>query len=113
MLGFLGDVGDLAKLVQGKAGSRPRQDLDGSTALDRRRSVTAVDCNSAIRTPAAVAKTCVRASTSDGACAGSGRATRGTVTAAPGGLVTTAAVESHRLAASDLTTAVGGSSVRL
>lgn len=28
MLGFLGDVGDLAKLVQGKAGVRPRQDLD-------------------------------------------------------------------------------------
>jgi NTP pyrophosphatase (non-canonical NTP hydrolase) len=28
MLGFLGDVGDLAKLVQGKAGVRPRDDLD-------------------------------------------------------------------------------------
>lgn len=28
MLGFLGDVGDLAKLVQGKAGVRPREDLD-------------------------------------------------------------------------------------
>ena len=28
-LGFVGDVGDLAKLVQGKAGVRPRDDLDG------------------------------------------------------------------------------------
>ena len=28
MLGFLGDVGDLAKLVQGKAGIRERDDLD-------------------------------------------------------------------------------------
>jgi NTP pyrophosphatase (non-canonical NTP hydrolase) len=28
MLGFLGDVGDLAKLVQGKEGVRPREDLD-------------------------------------------------------------------------------------
>jgi NTP pyrophosphatase (non-canonical NTP hydrolase) len=28
MLGFLGDVGDLAKLVQGKEGVRPRTDLD-------------------------------------------------------------------------------------
>ena len=28
MLGFLGDVGDLAKLVQGRAGVRPHPDLD-------------------------------------------------------------------------------------
>lgn len=28
MLGLLGDVGDLAKLVQGKAGVRPIDDLD-------------------------------------------------------------------------------------
>lgn len=28
MLGLLGDVGDLAKLVQGKAGVRPTADLD-------------------------------------------------------------------------------------
>ena len=32
MLGFLGDVGDLAKLVQGKAGVRPRADLDAALA---------------------------------------------------------------------------------
>ncbi|MCW2736779.1 MAG: MazG nucleotide pyrophosphohydrolase [Nocardioides sp.] len=32
MLGFLGDVGDLAKLVQGKAGVRPRPDLDDALA---------------------------------------------------------------------------------
>ncbi len=32
MLGFLGDVGDLAKLVQGKAGVRPREDLDEAIA---------------------------------------------------------------------------------
>jgi NTP pyrophosphatase (non-canonical NTP hydrolase) len=32
MLGFLGDVGDLAKLVQGKAGVRPRADLDEALA---------------------------------------------------------------------------------
>lgn len=32
MLGFLGDVGDLAKLVQGKAGVRPREDLDKALA---------------------------------------------------------------------------------
>ena len=32
MLGFLGDVGDLAKLVQGKAGVRPTSDLDGKVA---------------------------------------------------------------------------------
>lgn len=32
MLGFLGDVGDLAKLVQGKAGVRPRDDLDTALA---------------------------------------------------------------------------------
>ncbi len=32
MLGFLGDVGDLAKLVQGKAGVRPLEDLDGALA---------------------------------------------------------------------------------
>ncbi len=32
MLGFLGDVGDLAKLVQGKAGVRPREDLDAALA---------------------------------------------------------------------------------
>lgn len=32
MLGFLGDVGDLAKLVQGKAGVRPRDDLDAAVA---------------------------------------------------------------------------------
>ena len=32
MLGFLGDVGDLAKLVQGKAGVRPRDDLDQALA---------------------------------------------------------------------------------
>ncbi len=31
-LGFLGDVGDLAKLVQGKAGVRPREDLDEALA---------------------------------------------------------------------------------
>ena len=30
MLGFLGDVGDLAKLVQGKAGIRERDDLDSA-----------------------------------------------------------------------------------
>ena len=32
MLGFLGDVGDLAKLVQGKEGVRPRDDLDTALA---------------------------------------------------------------------------------
>lgn len=32
MLGFLGDVGDLAKLVQGKAGIRARDDLDAVLA---------------------------------------------------------------------------------
>lgn len=32
MLGFLGDVGDLAKLVQGKEGVRPRGDLDDAFA---------------------------------------------------------------------------------
>jgi NTP pyrophosphatase (non-canonical NTP hydrolase) len=32
MLGFLGDVGDLAKLVQGKEGVRPRHDLDAALA---------------------------------------------------------------------------------
>lgn len=32
MLGFLGDVGDLAKLVQGKAGVRPHKDLDEALA---------------------------------------------------------------------------------
>ncbi|WP_206686074.1 MazG nucleotide pyrophosphohydrolase domain-containing protein [Kribbella qitaiheensis] len=32
MLGFLGDVGDLAKLVQGKEGVRPRADLDEAFA---------------------------------------------------------------------------------
>ncbi len=32
MLGFVGDVGDLAKLVQGKAGVRPREDLDEAVA---------------------------------------------------------------------------------
>ena len=32
MLGFLGDVGDLAKLVQGKEGVRPRDDLDNALA---------------------------------------------------------------------------------
>lgn len=32
MLGFLGDIGDLAKLVQGKAGVRPREDLDEALA---------------------------------------------------------------------------------
>lgn len=32
MLGFLGDVGDLAKLVQGKAGVRPRENLDEALA---------------------------------------------------------------------------------
>ncbi len=32
MLGFVGDVGDLAKLVQGKAGVRPREDLDAALA---------------------------------------------------------------------------------
>jgi NTP pyrophosphatase (non-canonical NTP hydrolase) len=32
MLGFLGDVGDLAKLVQGKEGVRPRPDLDEALA---------------------------------------------------------------------------------
>jgi NTP pyrophosphatase (non-canonical NTP hydrolase) len=32
MLGFLGDVGDLAKLVQGKEGVRPRDDLDALLA---------------------------------------------------------------------------------
>ena len=32
MLGFLGDAGDLAKLVQGKAGVRPREDLDEALA---------------------------------------------------------------------------------
>ena len=32
MLGFLGDVGDLAKLGQGKAGVRPRGDLDEALA---------------------------------------------------------------------------------
>lgn len=32
MLGFLGDVGDLAKLVQGKAGVRPRDDLEEALA---------------------------------------------------------------------------------
>ena len=32
MLGFLGDVGDLAKLVQGKEGVRPRDNLDEALA---------------------------------------------------------------------------------
>ena len=32
MLGFLGDVGDLAKLVQGKAGVRPSENLDEALA---------------------------------------------------------------------------------
>lgn len=32
MLGFAGDVGDLAKLVQGKAGVRPHPDLDAALA---------------------------------------------------------------------------------
>ena len=32
MLGFLGDVGDLAKLVQGKEGVRPREGLDDALA---------------------------------------------------------------------------------
>ncbi|MCC2319890.1 MazG nucleotide pyrophosphohydrolase domain-containing protein [Cellulomonas xiejunii] len=32
MLGLVGDVGDLAKLVQGKAGVRPRADLDDALA---------------------------------------------------------------------------------
>jgi hypothetical protein len=32
MLGFPGDVGDLAKLVQGKEGMRPRHDLDAALA---------------------------------------------------------------------------------
>ena len=32
MLGFVGDVGDLAKLVQGKAGVRPTPDLDVKVA---------------------------------------------------------------------------------
>jgi len=32
MLGFLGDVGDLAELVQGKEGVRPRPDLDEALA---------------------------------------------------------------------------------
>lgn len=32
MLGFVGDVGDLAKLAQGKAGVRPRDDLDAALA---------------------------------------------------------------------------------
>jgi NTP pyrophosphatase (non-canonical NTP hydrolase) len=32
MLGFLGDVGDLAKLVQGKVGVRPSEDLDEALA---------------------------------------------------------------------------------
>lgn len=31
-LGFVGDVGDLVKLVQGKAGVRPREDLDEALA---------------------------------------------------------------------------------
>ncbi len=30
MLGFLGDVGALAKLVQGNAGVRPRDDLEAA-----------------------------------------------------------------------------------
>ena len=30
MLGFVGDVGDLSKLVQGKAGGRPHDDLDAA-----------------------------------------------------------------------------------
>ena len=32
MLGFVGDVGDLAQLVQGKAGVRPREDLNEALA---------------------------------------------------------------------------------
>ena len=32
MLGFMGDVGDLSKLVQGKAGVRPTADLDEKVA---------------------------------------------------------------------------------
>lgn len=32
MLGFLGDVGDLAKLIQGKEGVRPRDDIDAALA---------------------------------------------------------------------------------
>ncbi len=31
-LGFVGDVGDLMKLIQGKAGVRPREDLDEALA---------------------------------------------------------------------------------
>ncbi len=34
MLGFVGDVGDLAKLVHGKAGVRPRADLDAALARE-------------------------------------------------------------------------------
>jgi NTP pyrophosphatase (non-canonical NTP hydrolase) len=32
MLGFVGDVGDLSKLVQGRAGIRPTADLDAKIA---------------------------------------------------------------------------------
>ena len=32
MLGFVGDVGDLSKLVQGKAGVRPHDQLDAAVA---------------------------------------------------------------------------------
>lgn len=45
MLGFLGDVGDLAKLVQGKAGVRPRPDLDEALAHEL------ADCLWSVLTP--------------------------------------------------------------
>lgn len=46
-LGLVGDVGDLMKLVQGKAGVRPRADLDEALAHEL------VDCLWAVMTLAA------------------------------------------------------------
>lgn len=44
MLGFLGDVGDLAKLVQGKAGVRPREGLDDAVAHELADCLWSVMC---------------------------------------------------------------------
>ncbi|RMI09440.1 MazG nucleotide pyrophosphohydrolase domain-containing protein [Cellulomonas triticagri] len=46
VLGLVGDVGDLAKLVQGKAGVRPRDDLDEALAHEL------ADCLGAVLTVA-------------------------------------------------------------
>ena len=44
MLGFVGDVGDLAKLVQGRAGVRPTPDLD-----ERSRTSWPIACGAFLR----------------------------------------------------------------